>query len=399
MRTAMNFRYGLLQGFYWAAFCTVFSFYIPLFESFGYDTFTCGIIAMCSTAALALAQPLWGVLCDRSKKIKPILTAALLCGIAGSVLLRYSGKSVFFTIPAVVVLSSTTQSLMYIFDTWSIRLRIDGAKISFGFTRSFGSAFYAITAALFGMALDRFGMGIMTPVFIVLSLIVIFLTFTIREPSVRNAGAKPDDKDSFAAGAKKLLKNKAYLSLLLAVFFVFFGSSGSMLFLAIRISDLGGGNSEYGLALFIMAMSEVPALLSYKKLAPRFSNRTLLCIAMFFMILKISAVALSPRVWMIVALMILQAPSYGIYLSSIANYVPEIVERRTVFTAQTIIASIVSGLAGICSNLFMGAAATAIGLQPALCLMIAFPAAGLLIFSLSKFFIKKPSAADPARTE
>lgn len=395
----MNFRYGLLQGFYWAAFCVVFSFYIPLFESFGYDTFTCGVIAMCSTAALALAQPLWGVLCDRSKKIKPILAAALLCGIAGSVLLRYSGKSVFNTVIAVVVLSSTTQSLMYIFDTWSIRLKIDGAKISFGLTRSFGSAFYATTAALFGAALDRFGMGIMTPVFIVLSLIVIALILTIREPSARNAHPRQEDNDSFATGVKKLLKNRAYLSLLLAVFFVFFGSSGSMLFLSVRISDLGGGNGDYGLALFIMAMSEVPALLSYKKLAPRFSNYSLLCISMFFMVLKISAVALSPRVWMIVALMTLQAPSYGIYLSSIANYVPEIVERRTVFTAQTVIAAIVSGLAGICSNLFMGAAATAIGLRPALCLMIAFPAVGLLIFCLSKFLVKKPSAPVPARTE
>ena len=273
----MNFKYGLLQGFI-AAYCCIFSFYIPLSHSFGYNPLTIGVITMCGTVALTVAQPVWGLFCDRSKKIKPVLAAVLVGGVIGSLILPLGKKSIVYTMLAVLTLASTTQSLMYIFDTWSIRLRNDGANISFGLTRSFGSAFYASTGALFGAALDRFGMKIITPVFIALTCIVIALMLSIKEPHVETLA--PSDKENFMLGVKKLSKNKLYISLLVSVFFIFFGFFGSSTFLALRISELGGKNSEYGLALFIMAMSEIPALLLYKA-CDKVSNRTLLCISMF----------------------------------------------------------------------------------------------------------------------
>ncbi len=378
----MNFRYGILQGAYWAAYCSVYTFFVPLFESYGFPRMTTSLILVCGMIFLALAQPLWGILCDKLGRVKPVLLSVIAAGMVGSLLLPLGAGSVFLTLIAVIVFASTYQSLMYVYDTWSIRLRNDGADINFGITRGVGSASFAVGAALIGSAFDKYGFGIMTPLFLILSALVFIMTLSIKDvrpPAPKDLDSTaPLEKDSFSSGLKKLVKNKTYLILLLGVFLAFFGNSGIMMCFPLRVAEIGGGNSEYGLALFIMAMAEVPALLLYRRLAVRTSSFVLLCISMFFMSLKIAAIALSPQIWMIVALQVLQAPSYGIYLSSIANYVPEIVSRRTIFTAQTAVAAVVS-IAGICSNLFAGVMITAFGIQIATISLIGFPLAGLLV--------------------
>ncbi len=378
----MNLKFGLIQASYWMTYCVMFTYLVPLYESFGYGELLSGVISMIGTAVLAAAQPLWGVLCDRVKRIKPVLVAALLAGAGASLLLPFGKGSVAVTVTAVVLLVATTQSLMYLFDTWSARLQSEGARLHFGLTRSCGSLFYALTAVFFGMALDRFGFSIMTPVFIALSLCVAAAVLAVKEPPrdgcvQTQAAARPD----FWPAVKRLMTDRRYLCLLAAVFLTFFGSSGIMLFFPLRVAEIGGGNSEYGLALFVMAASEVPALLLYRRLARRFSNRTLLAASLLFITAKVAAIALSPALWLVVALMTLQGPSYGIYLSAIVRYVPEIVEPRLIYTAQTVIAAVVSGAAGVASNLYMGVAAERFGLQPAMITLIFVTFCGFLVFA------------------
>lgn len=462
----MNLKFSLIQASYWMTFCVMFTYLVPLYESFGYGELLSGVISMIGTAVLAAAQPLWGVLCDRAKRIKPILVTVLLAGAGASLLLPLGRNSVAVTITAVVLLVATTQSLMYLFDTWAARLQSEGARLHFGLTRSCGSLFYALTAVFFGMALDRFGFSIMTPVFIALSLCVAAAVLAVKEPprdngrepaeaeaaegdtvirapfaegdfaeaanaasgfpspyaepargsigtaaaaanaasaqppravgahgSVDTAGVAsetaPDARPDFWPAVKRLMTDRRYLCLLAAVFLTFFGSSGIMLFFPLRVAEIGGGNSEYGLALFVMAASEVPALLLYRRLSLRFSNRTLLAASLLFITAKVAAIALSPELWLVVVLMTLQGPSYGIYLSAIVRYVPEIVEPRLTYTAQTVIAAVVSGAAGVASNLYMGVASERFGLQTAMITLIFITFCGFLVFAAPELARRK----------
>ena len=347
----MNVRYGILQGTFWAAMCVVIAFFVQLFKAFGYDTMQCCVISACGTAALILSQPVWGALCDRAKRVRPVLLTALVLGMFSSLLFLLGGRSIYVMILGVVAFSSTFRALMYIYDTWAVRLRNDGAKLEFGITRSCGSFCYALTAALFGLAIDRFGTGIIVPVFLVLALIVAVITMTIPEapPSVRT-----DDRLSLRRGLSGLLKNREYIVLLVSLFLVFSASNGFILFLPYRIYELGGTDAHYGYATFVMAISEIPALLLYKKISARISARTILCISFFFVSAKIFSTALFDNLTVVILCQLFQAPSYGLYLCAISNYIPTVVPRSFVFTAQTVLSAVVAGLAPFCAYILMG---------------------------------------------
>ena len=55
----MNLKFGLIQASYWMTYCVMFTYLVPLYESFGYGEFLSGVIAMIGTAVLTAAQPLW----------------------------------------------------------------------------------------------------------------------------------------------------------------------------------------------------------------------------------------------------------------------------------------------------------------------------------------------------
>ena len=379
----MNLKFGLIQASYWMTYCVMFTYLVPLYESFGYGEFLSGVIAMIGTAVLTAAQPLWGVLCDRVKRIKPVLVAVLLAGAGAALLLPLGNGSVAVTVTAVVLLAATTQSLMYLFDTWSARLQREGARLSFGLTRSCGSVFYALTAAFFGLALDRFGFSIMTPVFIGLSLCVILAVLAVKEPRQTSPARETEGaaQADFWPAVKRLMTDRRYLCLLVATFLTFFGSTGIMLFLPLRVAEIGGGNYEYGLALLVMAFSEVPALLLYRRFSARFSTWTLHAAALFFTAVKVAAIALAPSLWLLIALMVVQGPSNGVYLTTNVRYVPEIVEPQLTYTAQTVIGAVASGAAGIASSLYMGAAVERFGLQTAMITLIFIAFSGFLVFA------------------
>ncbi|MBQ8898147.1 MAG: MFS transporter [Clostridia bacterium] len=385
----MNLRYGLLQGAYWAAMCTVIAFFVQLFKGYGYDTMECCIISACGTAALIISQPLWGALCDRAKKVKPVLLTAIGLGMASVFLFYLGGRSIYWMIAGVVAFSVTFRALMYIYDIWAVRLRNDGASINFGITRSVGSGCYALVAAFFGLAIDKWGTGIIVPCFLGGAVLVAVMTLTIREPQVT---VKNEDRVGFIEGVRGLVKNREYLLLLLCIFLVFSASNGFILFLPYRIYELGGTDAHYGYATFIMALSEIPALLLYKTLAKRLSPRVILCIAFFFVAVKIFSTAIFDSVPAVIASQAFQAPAYGLYLCAISNYIAQVVPRSFVFTAQTVLSAVAAGLAPFCAYLLMGGLSETYSATSVITVVGFSPLAGFAIMALFIFFTRKKKA-------
>lgn len=385
----MNLRYGLLQGAYWAAMCTVIAFFVQLFKGYGYDTMECCIISACGTAALIISQPLWGALCDRAKKVKPVLLTAIGLGMAAVFLFYLGGRSIYWMIAGVVAFSVTFRALMYIYDIWAVRLRNDGASINFGITRSVGSGCYALVAAFFGLAIDKWGTGIIVPCFLGGAVLVAVMTLTIREPQVT---VNNEDRVGFIEGVRGLVKNREYLLLLLCIFLVFSASNGFILFLPYRIYELGGTDAHYGYATFIMALSEIPALLLYKTLAKRLSPRVILCIAFFFVAVKIFSTAIFDSVPAVIASQAFQAPAYGLYLCAISNYIAQVVPRSFVFTAQTVLSAVAAGLAPFCAYLIMGGLSETYSATSVITVVGFSPLAGFAIMALFIFFTRKKKA-------
>ena len=83
-RPANNLRFSLLHGFYWSSFCILYSFLVPLYRQYGFNEVTIGFLSMTGSLASMVVQPLWGLVCDRTGRIKGIFTAMVLFSILAS---------------------------------------------------------------------------------------------------------------------------------------------------------------------------------------------------------------------------------------------------------------------------------------------------------------------------
>ena len=141
-----------------------------------------------------------------------------------------------------------------------------------------------------------------------------------------------------------------------------------------------------------MALSEIPALLLYKTLAKKLSPRVILCIAFFFVAVKIFSTAIFDSVPAVIASQAFQAPAYGLYLCAISNYIAQVVPRSFVFTAQTVLSAVAAGLAPFCAYLLMGGLSETYSATSVISVVGFSPLAGFAIMALFIFFTRKKKA-------
>ena len=101
-------------------------------------------------------KPLWGALCDRLNRMKPILLLG--CGVSGLIYwLILKTDSPLAVVALSAAIGATIQSLQTVTDSWSTKLSYAGYRLNYGFTRSMGSLAYAVTSLLFGAVVAKMG--------------------------------------------------------------------------------------------------------------------------------------------------------------------------------------------------------------------------------------------------
>ncbi|MBR5742556.1 MAG: MFS transporter [Clostridia bacterium] len=357
----MNWVFGFLQGTYWKSYGVLFPFLVRMCSSFKYDDFQCGVILTGVTVANLLMQPLVGSVCDRLKRIKPLFIGMFLTGGACSFLI-YAGKTRFWLLfLTFLVLSSCIQTLQYIIDIWSVRISSTGIRYNYGFSRSFGSLFYAVATLILGFVLDRLGMDVIEPVFFVSALLTAFVALWVNEDeAARMLSQESAGKDRkgisvpFPKACGMLLKNRRYMLFLISYFILQIGNLPIYNYTARKIEILQGGSSLLGIALFFQAIAEVPVLLLQNRLKARFSPERLMQAALFGMVIRAVAIAFAPTAFLTALSYLLQSVSFGIFIGALVLYVPSIVDKEIRFTAQTVFAALTIGLSGILGNLAGG---------------------------------------------
>ena len=383
----MNWVFGFLQGTYWMSYGVLFPFLVRMCASFGYDDFECGVILTGVTVANLVMQPVIGSLCDRLLRIKPLFIGMFLLGGAASFLI-YLGKTHFVVLVLTfLLLSACIQTLQYIIDIWSVRISSTGIRFNYGFSRSFGSIFYAVATGILGFVLDRTGMDVIEPVFFVSALLTAFVALWVNEDECaarlaaergdagRKRGAVP-----FYRAVGMLVRNRRYMIFLVSYFIIQIGNLPIYNYTARKIEILGGGSALLGIALFLQAISEVPMLLLQNRLKARFRAETLMRMALIGMVLRAAAIAFAPTAELVAAAYLLQFVSFGIYIGALVLYMPEIVEKEILFTAQTVFAAVTIGLAGILGNLAGGYVSKTIGVEEMMYAFVGFVVLGCVLF-------------------
>ena len=386
-------QYGMMQGMYWMAQVAILQFAVMLYTDRGYDNMTIGIATMLVWLTNVVAQPLWGVLCDRRPRVKKVFMLGLLIAMGASVIIPFSEQSIFLTVGAMMIICFAFQPLGQVIDAWIMRMNANGYHLNYGIIRSFGSLGNAALALFYGILLDNYGMWLMTPCFLICCAIFLIIVLKVKEPAAEVAKKKSEaseGEETFSDIIKKLVKNKQYLILFFTFMFMMTGMNAAHTFTSVKIRELGGGNFEFGFFLSILFFMGMVFLLIFSVIGKRFRPAALMSIGYFFIIIKMFFMAFAPNIPMIWLSQLFHGPAFGIMLGGIVMYISQSVDKRSLFTAQTGYGASM-GIGCILGSFIGGAISTAVGIDNMIYILLTLPTLSFLVMFANNLYLRRKS--------
>ncbi|ULO05279.1 MFS transporter [Paenibacillus sp. 19GGS1-52] len=347
----------LLRGFNFLYFALLAMFipFLPVYlDDQGLNPAQIGFIMGTGGFVTIIAQPLWGMISDRTKTIRKVLLVLLLCSAISGYLLYDSTSYVLLILYAM---------LLYFFLmpidplTESLNFRIaEASGISYGSIRTYGALGYGVIALLTGYVMSYFGAHSLALLFAGIGVLGFLISWFMPDAPVTG---KPVTLSSL----KQFLSNKETLLFLLLVFISSVPARMNDTFLGVYIRELGGSPQLVGQSFFLAASSEIAVFaLSFWWLR---KGKELMIItlagAFYFIRFFLSAWITDPH--LLAYLQILQLLTFPIFYSAAIQYLYSIVPEEWRATGQTVLALLFFGVSGIIASYAGGALYEAFGGQ------------------------------------
>ena len=329
----------------------MFSFASVFFKAYGYTDFQIGQLAAISSLVVIVAQPIFGVFADRVLSVKTLIIINLVISacVTGLVYLFKSNFIMLFICYALI--SFSEKSLTSLIDSWiSIEVRYD-ASINYGLSRGFGSLGFALSSVIGGVIFEKAGFGtlfILHAAFLLVATIVTSITPMFFQRS--NPIAKIEKQPK----SVKLYKNWEYIRIVAVATILFLGVSVEVTYFPVIFQLSGGTNSQLGVALFIMSLSELVAMASYKKINNLINTQSLMLIALVFYTFKLFFQIFLNNVLLLVMLQLMQGVTYGLFLPSFVELVRECCNENNTSTAITVGFAVFNGIGSVIGNFIAG---------------------------------------------
>jgi PPP family 3-phenylpropionic acid transporter len=265
-----------------------FSTYINIyFNGIGFSIRQIGMLAAIGPAISLVAQPVWGILSDRTNRRRVLMIV-----IAGSAVasILYSFTTTFVLIALVAMFfHACNTAIGPLGDAITLKFLKTRPTIKFSSIRLVGTVSYALMAAAVGYALTgNVGLIFFINAFIlVLTLLMVIWMKDMDEP--RDAKDKVKEEK---ASILQLFQNKMLVCVFLASFIFGLTLSFHHSFVGLRLQELGADTGQIGFSMFVAAASEIPVLLFINRM---FGNKKPVYILMF------TGLAIGLRMFMVYA--------------------------------------------------------------------------------------------------
>ena len=384
-------HYAAVQGTYWAANCSlrgltaVFLSYHGLTD--GQIGYTSSLIYFC-TITLSLLLSAWA---DRHplSPLKRTVSALFLLALAAA--------GVLYLLPLPVLLMMVVYALDCCFHNCAdsilnalmMQYVDNGIPARYGWPRGVGSITYATMAWVLGILMERYTPNIILPVFLLMCGLSLVAILTLPDPGprkLRESGRK-------VSYIEMLRSNPTLVLLLCACILAGMGQCAGSTFLIRVVEKLGGTSEELGLAMFIQAGVELPAMFASSWLLKRFSARVLLTLSFCAGGLKMLMLALVPSLPLLYGVMAFSVFCFGIFGFASVLFVNSIAGEQEKVRAQSLLSlCYTSGAGGILGNLLAGALIGPLGVSNLLLVSAGLCAcgAGVVLLCLRQYRIQFP---------
>lgn len=386
--------YALIQALYYVLIASVACHASALLLSKGLTNGQIGTTLGISNILSVIVQPLIALFVQKTHvRLGHCLSALFGCMAILSVILLLFPNSVPVTVVTfamLFMLQSATQSSI---NSLHQGYHTQGVPIHFSTARACGSAAFSISSLFLGQLVSRYTPSVLPILYLIPSLLLVFAILLFRAPNVQAAPSQDKTEKAHAVPIKRYPHFYLFLAGLICL-----ASSHCFMetyFLQI-IQRIGGTSANLGVAFFIAAIVELPAMLLYKKLYKQVGNRLLLCIAGWMWVTKHLLIILAPNIYVIYAAELLQFASYAIYVPAAVRYISHAIPQESFLKGQALAGSAFT-IGGLLSSFGGGHMIDLLGMNPALWIILCLSFIGVILFTVTMFDSKRrfPTEDDP----
>ena len=389
MKSKLTIKYSLVQGSYWAAFCSVIGYATPFLLSRDFSSSDIGVLMAFGNILSVILQPLVASMADRSKRVRLNVLSAIIAsvGLFSAVLLYIIPNSLYITAGLFTLILTITSMLMPMVNSLSVKLTNGGYKVNYGIARGIGSLAFAGISYFLGYLIKLYGENIIILAVLILymALVLTFLWFkspkeeVIRREATTEKSISISEKDSLITFIKRY---KSFFFMNIGIIFLFtFHNIINTYLLQIMVS-VGGDSKDMGVSIAIAALLELPAMFLFSLIVRRVESNKLLKVAAIFFTIKAIAFYLSSSVISIHASQLFQAISFALYIPASVHYTDSLMEDRDKIKGQAMISAALTA-GGVMGNLLGGYLIDTRGAKAMLLTGLIFSAIGMIVFLIS----------------
>ena len=339
MKPTVNQKYIILQGLFWMLYCATTGFISLCLLSRGLNNKEIGIVTASFGIISAVLQPLLGRICDQSlhmnwKQMIILLTIPVV--IIYMLMTILSGKVWGILFVGMLLLLGNT--IIPFINSALSDYQHQNIPINFGIARGTGSMMYALLALLIGKMALSYGTHAVSVSGIVIS--GFFLAVTLWMPCDDSQREKSVE---LARNRKGFVRRyPSFIMMFLA--FIFLSTSHNLVgtYLLQLIQSLGGTSEEFGIAIAIQAVVEVPVLFAFTAIMKKINVQRIMLISVVGYGVKAIWYAVAGSVLAIYLVQFTQMISFALFASASVYYVMKEIDREDQVTGQALMTSIMA---------------------------------------------------------
>ena len=379
-------KYNLLYFLYCIAGCCLVEFVTVFLLYRGVSNTQIGLVTGIGCVSSIFLSPWLTGLLGRSPRlnVRDVLGGVYLFMAAVFILLAY------MPMPAVAVMAGYTVIYCLYMGTYSF-LQVmasdytaAGMDINFGLARGLGSASWAIAALLLGAAVDATSPAVTGAAFMAATAVMVLL--------MRTMPVAPSQTGSEEKGGSAIAVLKDYpvfFMILLGFTLCKVGMTPLLTYLPNIMTNLGGSTGMFGVAIFVMALSETPVMAMAGRWMEKMDILTLTVIGGIAYVARNFIICFATSVPMLMVGMIFQGFSYGLLTVVAAYYAMYRLKGSDQAMGQTMTTVMTNGFGSTIGNVAGGVLQDTLGINSMYIFACGMTVLGALVIIMAKLSDRK----------
>ena len=367
----LNLHYSVVHSTYWMYYGTLSGFSSVFMLARGFSNSTIGVVLALSNVIAVVLQLFLANLIDRSERVTLFGTMKATAGLlilVPATLFVIKGASL--TITAVYVVGLTMLMVLQpMVNSAKRELEYTGAVINFGLARGMGSLAYSILSSIVGTLAERKGADTIPVAAALVMGIFLINLFAMSSAHRRGlaektagAAARTGPAESGEPGHETISmgefisRHKVFLVLCLGTLLMYFSNHVINMYMAQIAARVGGTSEDVGHIFALLGIMEVPTMVSFSRIAKRFSYNTLIKVSAIAFCFWIGIVAVGNSVFMLFFAQIAQPFAMALFQPALISFIDKTMDRREAVRGQTmytIAVTTAAALTGLCGGVVL----------------------------------------------